>query len=311
VRLVGQLSTLLGGIIYATDAHSARIVRKNWSTVVSPERPPEDRESDLRRLLSLVTWNALMINSLPVLSREEVAELVPIDGTACLDGYLDDGHPVLVWSYHFGVHPLIVAAILHARGYPIHVITHVRQMPVGVSVSRSLYLHRLKSIGDQFPVIDPREGIQRRMLDALRDKECLYVTPDYMSPANEGQPESAFMVPVDFLGRRALLSTGGLRLPKRLKAKVTTVISTKHNGDKIRLLVEPFELPTNGLRPEDLQCDLQACMRRLEAQVMAYPDLWWDVKREDLTQRLTRPPEPNQVIQSQKEYGYQASSHPQ
>jgi lauroyl/myristoyl acyltransferase len=111
-----------------------------------------------------------------------------------------------------------------------------------------------------------------------------------MIPPNEIHPKSAFMVPVDFLGRRALLNSGGLRLPKRLKAKVITVISTRHDEESIRLLVERFELPTSGLTPEDLQRDLQACMRRLEAQVIAHPDLWWDVKRDDMAQRMTKFP---------------------
>lgn len=287
VRVIGRLSAFLGWAIHAVDAHSTRVMRENVRAVVSPERPSECPEADLRQLLSLIVWNTLMINSLPILSREEIAELVPLDGIACLDDYLDAGHPVLIWSYHYGVHPLIVAAVLYARGYPICAITHVRQMPVGVSISQRLYLNRSRSIGDQFPVVDPREGAQRQMLDTLKDKKCLYVTPDYMIPANEIQPKSAFVVPLEFLGRRAWLHTGALRLPKRLEAKVITVISTKLNGQAIRLLAEPFELPTDGLTPEDLQRDLQACLRRLEARILSHPDLWWDVKREDLTQRLT------------------------
>jgi len=232
-----------------------------------------------------------MINSLPVFPREQIADLVPMDGIACLDDRLNGGHPVLIWSFHFGVHPLVVAAILHARGYPIHAVTHVRHMPTDASALRRLYLQRLRCIGDQFPVIDPREGMNRSMLDVLRNKECLYVTPDYMIPGKEIQPKSAFVVPIDFLGRRAWLQTGGLRLPKRLGAQVITVLSTQDNGGERRLIVEPFELPTSGLTPDDLQRDLQMCMRRLEAHVLAHPYLWWDLKRDDLVERLTTIPQ--------------------
>jgi lauroyl/myristoyl acyltransferase len=292
VRVVNKVSALLGWLLHAVNVHSTRTMRKNLNTVLGSDRSPDVVEADLRRLLSLTVWNALMINSLPVLSREQIVDLVPIDGISCLDGYLDDGRPVLIWSYHFGVHPLIVAAILHARGYPIHAIAHVRQMPVAASVFQRYYLQRLERIGDQFPAIDPREGVQREMLNVLRNKECLYVTPDYMIPADEIQPKSAFVVPIDFLGRRTWLQTGGLRLAKRLKAQVVTMLSTPGdgNGDERRLLVEPFELPTSGLKPVELQRDLQMCMRRLELHVLAHPYLWWDLKRDDLAKRLTTIP---------------------
>jgi lauroyl/myristoyl acyltransferase len=291
VRVVNKISTFLGWLLHAVNVHSTRTMRKNLNTVLGSDRSPDVVEADLRRLLSLTVWNALMINSLPVLSREQIVDLVPIDGISCLDGYLDDGRPVLIWSYHFGVHPLIVAAILHARGYPIHAIAHVRQTPVAASVFQRFYLQRLERIGDQFPVINPREGVQREMLDVLRNKECLYVTPDYMIPEDEIQPKSAFVVPIDFLGRRTWLQTGGLRLAKRLNAQVVTMLSTQGNGSERRLLVEPFELPTPGLKPVELQRDLQTCMRRLELHVLAHPYLWWDLKRDDLVKRLTTIPQ--------------------
>lgn len=290
VRVVNKVSALLGRLLHAANVHSTVTIRKNLNTVLGSNRSPDVVEVDLRRLLSLTVWNALMINSLPVLPREQIADLVSIDGISCLDDYLDDGRPVLIWSYHFGIHPLIVAAILHARGYPIHVITHARHMPVASSVFQRHYLQRLERIGDQFSVIDPREGVQRKMLDVLRNKECLYVTPDYMIPENERQPKSAFVVPIDFLGRRAWLHTGGLRLPKRLEAKVVTVLSTQDDGDMQRLIVEPFELPTSGLTPIELQRDLQICMSRLEVHILAHPYLWWDLKRDDLAERLTMIP---------------------
>ena len=285
-RMIDRASTFLASFLHAANVHSTRTVRRNLNTVLGPDRSPDAVEADVRRLLSMTVWNSLVVNSLPVLPRSQIVHLVRIEGLSRLDDYLASGHPALISSYHFGVHPLIVAAILHARGYPIHAITHVHRMPVAASVFQRLYLRRLRSIGYQFPVIDPREGIQRKMLDVLRNKECLYVTPDYMIPQDERQPESAFEVPIDFLGRKAYLHTGGLRLAKRLGAQVVTVLSIPADEDERRLIIEPFELPTSGLTPSELQHDLQVCMRRLEAQVLARPHLWLDLKRDDLVGRL-------------------------
>jgi lauroyl/myristoyl acyltransferase len=286
VRVVTRVSPLLGWLLHTLNVHSTEKTRQNMNVLLGADRSPDAVEVDLRRLLSLIVWNALMINSLPVLSREQIAHLVPIDGISCLDDCLDDGRPVLIWSCHFGVHPLIIAAMLHALDYPIHAVTHVRHMPVAASAFQRRYLQRLARIGDQFPVIDPREGVQRAMLDVLRNGECLYITPDYMVTTNETQSQSAFLAPIDFLNRRAFLQTGGLRLAKRLKAHVVTVFSNQLDGDERRLVVEPFELPTSGLTPDELRRDMQACMQCLEAHVLVHPYLWWDLKRTDLLERL-------------------------
>lgn len=289
IRAINKVSPFLARLLYTANVHPTRTIRENLNAVLVPDRSPDAVEADVRRLLSMTMWNSLMINSLPVLPRSQIVNLVRIEGLSRLDNYLASGHPVLIWGYHFGISPLLVAALLHARGYPIHAVAHARQMPVAASIFQRFYLRRLRGIGYRFPVIDPRTGVQREMLDVLRNKDCLYVTPDYMIPEDERHPRSAFEVPIDFLGRKAYLHTGGLRLAKRHKAKVVTVFSTQADEDNRRLIVEPFELPTPGLKPAELQQDLQVCMRRLEAQVLAHPYWWLDLKRNDLVQRLGKP----------------------
>lgn len=286
VRVINSASRLLANVLCGANVHSTKVIRHNISSVLDLDRSPEVIEADVRQLLTVTIWNSLILNSLPVLRRFQLTDLVRIEGTSYLDDYLANGHPVLIWSYHLGVHPLIVAASLHALGYPIHAITHARQMPARASFFHRLYLRRLRRTDYQFPVIDPREGVQREILDVLRNKECLYVTPDYMIPQDERQPQSAFEVPVDFLFRKAYLQTGALRLAKRLKACIVTILSAPVEGDQRRLIIEPFEWPTPGLTPAELQQDLQICMRRLEVRVLAHPFLWLDLKRDDLAKRL-------------------------
>ncbi|MBN1584490.1 MAG: hypothetical protein JXA89_27540 [Anaerolineae bacterium] len=283
---IDKLSIFLGQLLYTTNAHVTRTVRENMNAILGFARSSDALEKEVRQLLSLTIWNALVINSLPVLSQDRVAELISIEGASLLEGDQDE-RPLLIWGYHFGIQPLIIAAVLHARGYPIHAVTHVNQMPAAASAFQRRYLQRLERIGHHFSVIDPREGAQRKMLDVLRNGECLYVTPDYMIKPDEPQFHSPFTVPVDLIGKRAFLQTGALRLAKRLNARVVTVLTTQKEGGERSLRVEPFELPTSGLKPSELQCDLQMCMRRLESHVMAHPGLWWDVKRNDLLERLT------------------------
>jgi lauroyl/myristoyl acyltransferase len=286
IQIIDKASTFLAGLLHIANVHSTQTIRRNLKAVLGQDRPPDVIERDVRQLLAITVWNSSVMHTMPVLGREQIADLVPVDNLSRLDECLTENRPVLVWGYHFGVHPLIVAAILYAQGYPIHAITHVRQMPAGATAFQRHYLKRLEGIGAQFPVINPREGLQRKMLDVLQSKECLYITPDYMVPLDEIDPDSAFVAPVDLLQRQAWLQTGGLRLAKRLKAKVVTVLSTQDEKRQLRLAVEPFEFATSGLTPAELQRDLQMSIKRLESHVIAHPNLWWDLKRDDFLQRL-------------------------
>ncbi len=288
-RVIDKASLVLAKLLYVTNVHRTRTVRKNLNTLLGVDRSPEVTEADIQRFLSMTTWNPLIINSLPVLSQVQLVNLVRLEGLSYLDNHLASGHPVLVWSYHFGISPLIVAAVLHARGYPIQVIGYVRQMPARGSMLQYLYYLQLRRASNQLSMIDPGDGLQRQILDVLRNKECLCVTPDYMIPDDERHLRSAFEVPIDFLGRTAYLHTGGLRLAKRLGARVVTLLPTQTGANKPGLIVEPFELPTSGLTPAELQQDLQLGMRRLEVQILAHPYWWLDLKRNDLLQRLRTP----------------------
>jgi lauroyl/myristoyl acyltransferase len=285
VRWINTASPFMARLLYAANVHSVRTIRQNLRRLFGSDRPPQMIERDIHQLLSISVWNSLIIYSLPVLAPQQIAELAPIEELAHLEDSITGDRPVLIWGYHFGVQPLIVAAVLSARGYPIHAVTHVREIPSAASSARRSYLYRLQAIGDLLSVIDPQEGVQRKTLDVLTAKECLYVTPDYMIAVDEAHPCPPFTVPVEFLGQTAFLQTGGLRLAKRLGARVITVLS-QADKDWRRLRVEPLELPTTGLTPDDLQRDLQVGMQRLEVQVRRLPYLWLDLKRDDLAERL-------------------------
>ena len=76
IRVINKISTFLGWLLYAVNAHSTKTMRENLNTMLGSDRSPDLVEADLRHLLSLTVWNALVINSLPVLPREQIADLV-------------------------------------------------------------------------------------------------------------------------------------------------------------------------------------------------------------------------------------------
>jgi lauroyl/myristoyl acyltransferase len=290
IQLFDKAIPPLARLLQAADVLTTRAIRRNLERLFGADRPLDVIEMDVRRQLSMTIWNSLVMSTLPALNRGQVEDLVPVKGISTLDKCLAGKHPVLVLGYHFGIQPLIVAAVLRERGYPIHAITHVTLLPDKAGVLGRLYFHQLSHVYDKLPIIDPREGVRRRTLDILRNKEWLYLTPDYMLLEEARQPKSAFEVPIDLLGRRAYVQTGGIRLAKRYKAKAVTVLCAVNERGQRQLIVEPLVLPTSGLKPDELQQDVQACMNRLESQLLAHPYLWLDLKRDDLTRRLKETP---------------------
>jgi lauroyl/myristoyl acyltransferase len=287
VRVIDMVSPVLARLLQTSHLHAARKICENMAALLPAQCLPDITPVYARRLLSTIVWNALVIHSLPALPRSQIADLVKLEGAAGLRERLDSGRPVLIWGYHFGVDPFIVANVLYAHGYPLHAVTHVHQVPPTASFLQRRYFLRLHAADNALSVIDPRQGVQRKMLDILKRNECLYVTPDYMLPQNQKHVWSAFEVPVDLLGRRAFLQAGSLRLAKRLDAQVMTVFTVQGAGALRHLRIEPCQALTSGLTPDDLQRDLQMGMRRLEAQVLTHPYWWLDLKRNDLLQRLT------------------------
>ncbi|MBN1872942.1 MAG: hypothetical protein JXA33_01825 [Anaerolineae bacterium] len=285
VQFINKISMYLARFLQMTGVRSAQTIQENYSALFTKS---DMRSIAVHQLLSLSVWNSLIFNSLSVLSWSEITNLAYIQGLTYLDDYLDKGYPVLIWSYHFGINPLIVAAILQAHGYPVHAISHVRQVPPTDAFIHRLYLSYLYRIGSRFSVIDPQEGIQLKMLDVFKNKECLYITPDYLLSEYQTQQLSVSSVAsVSFLTRTVHLQTGGLRLAKRMNARVLIVFPTQIEACIRTLTLKPFELATSGFKPSDLQQDLQMCIELLEAEVLEHPYWWLDLKRRDLLKRLT------------------------
>jgi lauroyl/myristoyl acyltransferase len=298
IQIIERVSPLLAIVLYTTNVQQTQKIRENLNSVLGTSRLPAMAPADVRRLLSLIMRNTLISNSLPTFSQSQIVDLARIDGLSYLDDYLASGHPVLIWSYHYGISPLIVATLLRARGYPIHLVGNIYRVPATASSLRSGYYLQQQRAGAQLAaqlsMVDPLDGVQREILDVLKNKECLYVTPDRMIPEHRIHPNLAYEVPVDLLSLEAHLQSGSLRLAKRLGAQVVTVLTTQADGHERRIILEPFDLPTSGLTPAELQQDLQMCLKRLEAQIMAHPYWWLDLRRNDLDKRL-RKPRSNQI----------------
>ena len=225
VGVVDRLSRGLGALWHKSNMRNVGLVRTNLGTLFPGRWSDAEIESHIRRLLTLTAWNSLMIDLLPALPDERAANLIPLDQIHHLDEALARGKGVLLLGAHLGAFAYVIAATLFARRYPVCEVGFGGRPKPGSSLFyRRLYWPRVMGMRQHFNVIDPQDGPQRALLDALRGGQVLYLLPDEYFIVEPGQPSPPHLVPVEFLGRVVHIETGGLRLAKRLGAEVMTAL---------------------------------------------------------------------------------------
>ncbi len=284
-RFLLHLSQRLGAAWYRSNMQDVRRVR-NHLKILFPGRW-EDREIEtiVRQQLSLTAWNFMTLNLIPTLSREQSAQLLPVEGMAHLDALRNEGRATLLLGAHVGPYAYPVAAVLLAHDYPVREVGHARPRQGSSWLYRQLYWPRVANTVAHLQVLNTLEGQQTELLEIFREGQILYLLPDQFYILDKETPPSRHVMPVEFLGRKVNLETGGLRLAKRMGAGVLVVLPTK-SQDTYCVSIEPIELPTTGLSPADLAEDLRVFMGRVEQCILERPYLWRDLRRADLMSRL-------------------------
>lgn len=295
VAVIDRSSQIMGALWHKSNMQNVRMVRKNLRALGQPWSEIE-LESAVRRLLVLTAWNSMMVDLLPVLESEQARHLLPVEGTKHLDAGLRQGKGILLLGAHLGAFAYIVAAALYAQGYPISEVGYGGRPKLGSSLFyQCVYWPRVTAMRQHFNVIDPQEGPQRALLDALQGGRVLYLLPDEYFILTPGQSYSQYMVQVELFGRVVHVETGGIRLAKRLGVPVLTALPVQEENKGAsscpasRISIEPFSFPTQGTTPRDLARDMRAFLQLLEERVRAQPFLWRDLRRHDLFEKLQDP----------------------
>lgn len=284
-HMVMQLSERLGALWYSLNMRDVRRVRSHMRLLLGDLWVDAEIESHVRRQLSLTVWNYLILNLIPSISPKQAENLLPIDGLEHLDQAIDMHQPLLLLGAHVGPYAYPIAAMLLARHYAVREVGHAQPRQGSSIIYRKLYWPRVSKTIEHLAVVNTLEGMSKAVLDILRADQILYLLPDQFYIVDQGYPPSPHLVQVTFLRRLVNLETGGLRLAKRLGARVFTALPTYEQG-MYHIHIQPLELPTDGLRPADLATDLRAFMEQVEQCIYRQPFLWRDLRRSDLLQRL-------------------------
>lgn len=281
--VVSAISERLGGLWHVTNMRDVCRVRTHMQLLFGDRWSEEEIEAHVRRQLALTVWNYLILNLIPSLSREQAIDLLPVEGFEYLDEAIAAGRPLLLLGAHVGPYAYPIAAVLLGRGYQVREIGHAQPRTGSSLLYRKLYWPQVSKTCEHLAVVNTLEGMSTAVLDILRAGQILYLLPDqYYLTESTSAPH---LVTVPFLGHQVNLETGGLRLAKRLKARILCALPTYERG-LYHVRISPLDLPTSGLRPPDLAVDLRCFLERVEDCIVRQPFLWRDLRRSDLLPRL-------------------------
>jgi len=115
--------------------------------------------------------------------------------------------------------------------------------------------------------------------------EIAYLVADQYFIVQPGQDRPAHLAPLSFLDHTVFLDTSALRLAKKTGVRPFTAVPAR-DGNRQRVVIEPFEWGGGGTAKTDIVHDLQLYLACLERRLVEYPALWRDLRRKDLLSRL-------------------------
>jgi KDO2-lipid IV(A) lauroyltransferase len=197
---------------------------------------------------------------IPSLTKENIGDLVEVEGLENLKKALEKNKGVLLFGAHFGNWELSVIAISLLLK-PVVVIYR----PLDSSILDDLVALVRSSTGNT-PV--PKERAMRQMLRSLKKNEILGILLDQNVAWQEG-------VFVDFFGRPACTTNGLALLALHTEAPVIPGYIVRLENGRYRLvLTDEMEVIRTGDEDADILINTQNFTRFIEDTVREYPDQW-------------------------------------
>jgi len=265
------------GFAFAAVAYRLRTpLRKAAQTnlrVAFPELSERKRDEIIRRMVRQVGWMAAEFSQLPKYSRENIENIVVIDGFENFDAAKRRGKGVLFLTGHMSAWEL--SSFAHALyGYPLHFLVR----PVSNRRVDAL-VNRYRCLSGNRPIDKNKSA--RAILKVLGEAGTVGILMDHNTSLDEG-------VFVNFFGVPASTSSGLARLALRTDAAVVPgFLLWDASRRKYRLRFEPaVELSRSNDEEADVRENTQRFTRVIEQFIREHPDQWlWVHKR-----WKTRPP---------------------
>jgi KDO2-lipid IV(A) lauroyltransferase len=199
---------------------------------------------------------------MPSITRENVHEWVDLEGLEHFEAGIAQGKGLLTIIAHFGnweLMPVTAPFILIKSSYIVY-----RPLDSPVFDNMVEYVRTING-----NVMVPKGGSGKRIMDLLKQNNCIGILSDQNVSAREG-------VFVDFFGRPACTSVGLAVLALRSGAPVLPMFMARQKSGKYKFILKPLvEISRTGDYEADLLENTQRFTKVVEEVVREYPDQWF------------------------------------
>ena len=255
-----SFAALVAGVLYAMLPRLRRTAECNLG-LAFPEWGEARRRGVLRGMVRNLGWMAAEFARLPRYTRENIEDVVILDGH---ENFLEGqrrGKGVLYLTGHIGAWEL--SSFAHALyGFPLHYMAR----PLDNARVDAL-VNRYRCLSGNQPIFKNESA--RALLKILKEAGTVGILADQNTMPEEG----AF---VDFFGKAACTTTGIARLALHTDAAVVPGYATWDSAiGKYRLRFEPaVELVRTGETERDIFVNTQKFAKVIEEIIRKYPEQW-------------------------------------
>lgn len=236
-----------------------------------PDKSDEEIIRVARRVYRNMGIVAAEFFDIPRLTKENIGELVDVEGIDHCRRAIEKGRGVLLFGAHFGNWEFEAVAI-SLLIKPLVVIYR----PLDSPLLDHLVL-TVRSAAGNTPL--PKERAMRAMLRSLKNNEMLGILIDQNVAWYEG-------VFIDYFGRPACTTDGLALLALHTEAPVLPGYMARLPNGRYRLVIGPeVEVIRTGNREADVLANTQRFTEIIEETVRRYPDQWLWVHQRWKTQR--------------------------
>ncbi len=275
-RLARALAVAVARILFAVTPKLRKTAEFNLK-LAFPEWTETRRAATIRDMVRSLGWMAAEFARMPRYTRENIEEVIVLDGQ---ENFLEGqrrGKGVLFLTAHMGAWEL--SSFAHALyGYPLHYMAR----PLDNARLDAL-VNRYRGLSGNAPIFKNESA--RAMLKILKDAGTVGILADQNTMPEEG-------VFVDFFGVPACTTTGIARVALHTGAAVVPGYAVWDESlQKYRLRFEPpLDLIRTGDTERDVLENTQRFARVTEEIIRKYPQQWVWVHARWKTRPTGEPP---------------------
>lgn len=254
------LGRRLGDCFYYFDAKHRSRVYANLKNVLEQNSSPQAICRVTREFYQSFGQSVIEIFLIPKVDKAYIDKYVEVEGAENISAGLKKGKGAVLISVHAGSWEL--ANILCANfGFPFYLFVKDQGFP---RLNKLLNKYRQEK-GCR---IITKEGGLKQLIEALKNNSAVGITLDQGGKSGEL---------VEFFGRTASMSTGGIKIALKYDAAIIPVYFTRTKGPRIKVLVgRELELTKTQDAEKDLRDNLKKVTRVFEDFIRTYPKeyLW-------------------------------------